>query len=47
MAAREQTRMGLVILASSAGAVFEWYDSFMFGSLAAKYFSPVRARPRP
>lgn len=35
MAAREQTRMGLVIVASSAGTVFEWYDFFIFGSLAA------------
>ena len=29
------TRMGLVLAASSAGTVFEWYDFFVFGSLAA------------
>jgi len=29
------TRMGLVLAASSAGTVFEWYDFFIFGSLAA------------
>jgi len=27
--------MGLVLAASSAGTVFEWYDFFIFGSLAA------------
>jgi predicted MFS family arabinose efflux permease len=34
-------RMGLVIAASSIGTVFEWYDFFIFGSLAtiiAKHF---------
>src|SRR5579872_2172362 len=30
-----QTRMGLVVAASSVGTVFEWYDFFIFGSLAA------------
>src|SRR5579871_290628 len=29
------TRMGLVLAASAAGTVFEWYDFFIFGSLAA------------
>jgi len=36
-----QTRMGLVVAASSVGTVFEWYDFFVFGSLAsiiAKHF---------
>jgi MFS family permease len=28
-------RMGLVLTASAAGTVFEWYDFFIFGSLAA------------
>src|SRR5690348_15308226 len=28
-------RMGLVITASAAGTVFEWYDFFVFGSLTA------------
>jgi len=28
-------RMGLVVAASSAGTVFEWYDFFIFGTLAA------------
>jgi MFS family permease len=28
-------RMGLVLAASSAGTIFEWYDFFIFGSLAA------------
>ena len=27
------TRMGLVLSASAAGTVFEWYDFFIFGSL--------------
>jgi len=27
--------MGLVLAASAAGTVFEWYDFFIFGSLAA------------
>ena len=29
------SRMGLVLAASAAGTVFEWYDFFIFGSLAA------------
>ncbi|MGD0867286.1 MAG: MFS transporter, partial [Rhizomicrobium sp.] len=29
------TRMGLVVAASAAGTVFEWYDFFIFGTLAA------------
>ena len=33
--ARAQSRMGLVVAASAAGTVFEWYDFFIFGSLAA------------
>ena len=36
-----ETNMGLVLAASSAGTVFEWYDFFVFGSLAsiiAKHF---------
>jgi len=28
-------RMGLVVAASASGTVFEWYDFFIFGSLAA------------
>jgi MFS family permease len=28
-------RMGLVVVASASGTVFEWYDFFIFGSLAA------------
>jgi predicted MFS family arabinose efflux permease len=28
-------RMGLVVAASAAGTVFEWYDFFIFGTLAA------------
>lgn len=28
-------RLGLVVTASAAGTVFEWYDFFIFGSLAA------------
>ncbi len=31
----ERRRIWLVIAASSAGTVFEWYDFFIFGSLAA------------
>ncbi|HEY8696849.1 MAG TPA: MFS transporter, partial [Rhizomicrobium sp.] len=31
----EPQRIGLVVAASSAGTVFEWYDFFIFGSLAA------------
>jgi len=33
--ARAQSRMGLVVVASASGTVFEWYDFFIFGSLAA------------
>src|SRR5580692_8398910 len=28
-------RMGLVLAASAAGTIFEWYDFFIFGSLTA------------
>jgi predicted MFS family arabinose efflux permease len=28
-------RMGLVVAASSAGTIFEWYDFFLFGTLAS------------
>ena len=28
---------GKVILASSLGTVFEWYDFYLYGSLAATY----------
>src|ERR1700760_1054111 len=31
----KQTRMGLVLAASATGTVFEWYDFYIFGSLAA------------
>ncbi len=30
-----KSRMSLVVVASAAGTVFEWYDFFIFGSLAA------------
>ncbi|HEY4123034.1 MAG TPA: MFS transporter, partial [Rhizomicrobium sp.] len=30
-----KTRIGWVVTASAAGTVFEWYDFFIFGSLAA------------
>ena len=33
--ATEQRKIGLVVAASSAGTIFEWYDFFIFGSLAA------------
>jgi len=33
MAETGRTRMGLVLTASAAGTVFEWYDFFIFGSL--------------
>ena len=29
------SRLAMVVAASSAGTVFEWYDFFIFGSLAA------------
>ncbi len=38
-----------VILASSAGTIFEWYDFYLYGSLAsiigAQFFTPFR-KPR-
>jgi MFS family permease len=34
-AAAPRQRMGLVLTASAAGTVFEWYDFFVFGSLTA------------
>ncbi len=34
-AAVKPQRMGLVVAASAAGTVFEWYDFFIFGSLAS------------
>jgi len=39
--AAQKGRMGLVVVASSAGTVFEWYDFFIYGSVApiiAKHF---------
>jgi len=39
--AAQNSRMGLVVVASSAGTVFEWYDFFIYGSVApiiAKHF---------
>jgi MFS family permease len=33
--AERKPNMGLVVAASAAGTVFEWYDFFIFGSLAA------------
>jgi len=30
-----RTRMGVVLAASATGTIFEWYDFFIFGSLAA------------
>ena len=35
MARAKRSRLTLVVAASSAGTVFEWYDFFIFGSLAA------------
>ncbi|MBV9540488.1 MAG: MFS transporter, partial [Alphaproteobacteria bacterium] len=35
MAEEAPRRMGLVLTASAAGTVFEWYDFFIFGSLLA------------
>jgi MFS family permease len=32
---RQGTSMGLVLAASAAGTIFEWYDFFIFGSLTA------------
>jgi len=40
-AGQTSRRMGLVVAASSAGTIFEWYDFFIFGSLTsiiAKHF---------
>lgn len=40
-AAAQKSRMGLVVVASAAGTVFEWYDFFIYGSVAsiiAKHF---------
>jgi MFS family permease len=37
--AAQKNRMGLVVVASSAGTVFEWYDFFIYGSVA-----PIIAR---
>ena len=34
-AAAKGQRMGLVVAASAAGTIFEWYDFFIFGSLAS------------
>src|SRR5271168_3038425 len=34
-AAAKPQHMGLVVAASAAGTVFEWYDFFIFGSLAS------------
>lgn len=34
-AAAQNGRMGLVVIASSAGTVFEWYDFFIYGSVAS------------
>ncbi|HSM95531.1 MAG TPA: MFS transporter [Rhizomicrobium sp.] len=39
IAAAQNGRMGLVVIASSAGTVFEWYDFFIYGSVA-----PIIAR---
>lgn len=39
--AAQNSRMSLVVVASSAGTVFEWYDFFIYGSVApiiAKHF---------
>ncbi len=33
--AAKRPHMGLVVSASAAGTVFEWYDFFIFGFLAA------------
>ncbi len=35
LASPRRSRLALVVAASSAGTVFEWYDFFIFGSLAA------------
>ena len=32
---QRRERMGLVVAASAAGTIFEWYDFFIFGSLAS------------
>jgi hypothetical protein len=36
-----------VIFASSLGTVFEWYDFYLYGSLAAIIGAPVLLGPRP
>ena len=40
----EASRMRLVVVAASLGTVFEWYDFFLYGSLAiffsALFFPP-------
>jgi hypothetical protein len=36
----EQARMRLVVIAASLGTVFEWYDFFLYGSLAV-FFSAL------
>src|SRR5215469_5966701 len=36
----EASRMRLVVIAASLGTVFEWYDFFLYGSLAA-FFSTL------
>jgi len=44
------TGMKRVILASSLGTVFEWYDFYLYGSLAAiiaKQFFSASTRPAP
>src|SRR5271154_1580393 len=35
VAGSQGPRMGLVVGASAAGTIFEWYDFFIFGSLAS------------
>src|SRR5580698_6277164 len=34
-ASQGRRRMGLIVAASAAGTIFEWYDFFIFGSLAS------------
>src|SRR5215468_10002241 len=38
--ADDASRMGLVVIAASLGTVFEWYDFFLYGSLAV-FFSAL------